>query len=556
MLKRPIERAAVVSATQVARRTGEGVVAQIASTAALVVVAACSSGAANSAPVSGVGGTSASELTHRPGTSGASGAQHGGGSGSTSGGSGSASGGSGPDGGTLNGGGANPGGAAAGGVMSGVGGAPPLDASNFPLTVSANGHYLQTSKGGPFLVTEASSWGLIQTVSLAHAQDYIDKRLAQGFNSLKVSVISADANFIGDYRSAPNWNGIAPFTTPGDFSTANPAYFDHAADVVKYIQGKGMLVFLFANYLGYGGDGWREAMAADTDAHCYAYGQFLGNRFKGFANLIWAAGGDHYPSTIEESRQAAVIDGIRSVDTSHYWTAHWDNGNADGGRLTVDEASLTKRMGTVVNGLYSWDPTNPPHMYSRVRQAYAADYTALVGRATTPVLILDEPYETEPQGSPLEMRTKSHRAMCEGASGIGFNAGPNWYHFIDWTTSTQGTTEASYANAIWASLPWQTMAPDTSNAYITSGRGTFNTDNYVAALASPTALVAHFPNGAASSIVVAMSKFSKGLRARWWDPTANTYRLIAESIANTGTHSFANPGNNAAGKSDWLLILD
>jgi hypothetical protein len=564
MLKRPIERSAVMSATQVARRTGEEVLARIAGTAALVVVAACSSGASNREPATGVGGTSASDLTHRPGTAGTSGAQHGGGStsaragsGSTSGGSGSTSGGSGSEGGTLTAGGANPaGGTAAGGVTTGVGGAGPLDSSGFPLSISANGHYLQTAKGGPFLVTEASSWGLIQTVSLAHAQDYIDKRLAQGFNSLKISVISADASRIGDYRSAPNWNGIGPFTTPGDFSTANPANFDHAADVLKYMQGKGMLVFLFANYFGYGGDGWREAMVADTDAHCYAYGQFLGNRFKGFSNFIWAAGGDYYPTSAEESRQAAVIDGIRSVDASHYWTAHWDNGNADGGRLSVDEAFLTKRMGTVVNGLYSWDPANPPHMYSRVRQAYAADYSALVGRATIPILILDEPYETEPQGSPLEMRTKSHRAMCEGACGIGFNAGPNWHHFVDWTTITQGTTEASYANMLWASLPWETMAPDVSNAYVTSGRGTFNTDNYVTALASPTALVAHFPNGAASSIVVAMSKFSKGLRARWWDPTANNYRLIAESIANTGTHSFANPGNNAAGNSDWLLILD
>lgn len=463
-------------------------------------------------------------------------------------------------GGKLAAGGSNEGeGGPAGGIasMAAMTSSTPLDPSNFPLTVSANGHYLQTAAGAPFLVTEASSWGLVQTVSLAHAKDYIDKRLAEGFNSLKISVISQDGKFLGDYpNQAPKWNGVPPFAKSGDFSLPNPAYFDHATAVVSYMLSKGMLVFLFANYFGYGGDGWRETMAADSVESCYAFGQFLGNRFKKFPNLVWAAGGDHYPDSKEEARQAAIIDGIRSVDPDHYWTAHWDNGNAQGGRLSVDEAFLTKRMGTVINGLYSWEPANPPHMYSRVREAYAADYSSLVGRITIPVFIIDEPYETEPQGSPLEMRTKSHRAMCEGASGIGFNAGPNWYHFTDWTTVTEGTLEASYAFALWASLPWQTMTPDVSDNYVMNGRGSFNTDKYVSALASPTCLVAHFPNGAASWIQVAMSKFSKAMRARWWDPTANAYKLISSSLRNEGTQIFTNPGNNVAGNSDWLLILD
>jgi hypothetical protein len=442
-------------------------------------------------------------------------------------------------------------------TTGGAGGAPSTGPGNFPLGIASNGHYLQTPAGMPFLVTEASSWGLIQTVTLAHAKDYLDRRVAQGFNAVKISVISNDGKFVGDYGGqTPNWNGILPFTAPGDFSRPNPAYFDHAADVVNAALSKGVLVFLFPNYFGYGGDGWREVMVANSDDDCFAYGKFLGDRFKGFPNLIWAAGGDHFPDGTEEARQAAVIDGIRSVDPGHFWTAHWDNGNADGGRLTVDEAYLTKRMGTVVNGLYSWNPANPPHMYSRVRQAYAADYSSVAGRATLPLLILDEPYETEPQGSPLEMRTKSHRAMCEGASGFGFNAGPNWYHFVDWSTPTKGTTEASYANALWASLAWQSMAPDVTDAYVTSGRGTFNTDGYVTVLASPTSLVAHFPNGAASSIVVNMSKFSKSMRARWWDPTANVFRAIADSIANKDTQTFANPGKNSGGDDDWLLILD
>lgn len=194
-------------------------------------------------------------------------------------------------------------------------------------------------------------------------------------------------------------------------------------------------------------------------------------------------------------------------------------------------------------------------MYARVREAYKADYTALLGKATTPVLILDEPYETEPKGTPLQMRTKTRRAMCEGAAGFGFNAGPDWYHFVDWTTATQGTNEAAFASNFWSAFAWQSMAPDVGNVYVTGGRGEFNSDGYVTVLASATALVAHLPNGALT-ITVATSRFSKAMRARWWDPTNNHFTQISSSLPNTGSVAFTNLSRNAAGQTDWLLVLD
>src|SRR6185369_15785296 len=222
----------------------------------------------------------------------------------------------------------------------------------------------------------------------------------------------------------------------------------------------------------------------------------------------------------EEARQNEVIDGIRSIDTTSPWSAHWDNGDARGGSLTTDETSCAGHMGSfVINGNYSFNPANPTWMHERVREAYSTNYTSIVGRAAIPVLTLDEPYETEPQGSPLEIRTKTHRAMCEGSCGISFSK-TGWWMFSDWTSSSQGATEYQYAGAFWASQPWYAMAPDVSSAYVTSGRSTITSSSWVGVLASPTNLIAHYPSGAASSCVVAMSQFSKTMRARWWDPTA------------------------------------
>jgi Protein of unknown function (DUF4038)/Putative collagen-binding domain of a collagenase len=428
--------------------------------------------------------------------------------------------------------------------------------ATFPLSVNSSGRRLQTPNGVPFLIKEVSSWGLVQIISDPHVINYVDLMCNRGFNAAKVSVINNDSKFVGDYPGqTPNWNGVAPFTTPNNFATPNPAYFDHALNVVNYMFTKNMLCFLFPAYLGFALDGWREIMVNDNDnAQCFTYGAYLGTRFKDCTNIIWAAGGDHYPDTNETQRQNAIIDGIRSVAPNQLWTAHWDNGDSIGGTLSTDDVAVVAHMGQMVNGLYSYNPANPPYMYSRIEEGYVTDYRPIGQAQHLPVYVLDEPYETEPQGTPVQMRDKYHRAMCEGACGFGFNAGPDWYRFIDWVTVTTGTTQVSYANAFWPTVPWDSMAPDSSNTYAISGRGTFDTYGYVSVIASPTDLVAYFPDGAGSSITVDMTKFTGARLARWWNPTSGGYVAIG-TIPNVGTHLFSNPGANGGGGSDWLLRL-
>ena len=53
-----------------------------------------------------------------------------------------------------------------------------------------------------------------------------------------------------------------------------------------------------------------------------------------------------------------------------------------------------------------------------------------------------------------------------------------------------------------------------------------------------------------------MGALSSPARARWFDPTSATYTLIGTGLANTGSHAFTPLGLNAAGDSDWVLVLD
>jgi hypothetical protein len=61
-----------------------------------------------------------------------------------------------------------------------------------------------------------------------------------------------------------------------------------------------------------------------------------------------------------------------------------------------------------------------------------------------------------------------------------------------------------------------------------------------------------------AGFTVDMSTITHGsVRARWYDPTSGSYTTDGASpLANSGTHAFTTPGTNAAGSTDWVLVLD
>lgn len=56
---------------------------------------------------------------------------------------------------------------------------------------------------------------------------------------------------------------------------------------------------------------------------------------------------------------------------------------------------------------------------------------------------------------------------------------------------------------------------------------------------------------------MAMSKLQNGVTARWFDPSANTFKVIAGSpFSSSGTQQFTTSGKNRAGEADWILVLE
>jgi hypothetical protein len=79
------------------------------------------------------------------------------------------------------------------------------DQFRFPIRVSENGRYFEDQDGKPVLIQGDSAWSLIAQLNLKEAEYYLNRRKAQGFNSILVNLIEKNIlqilRVIGSVRS-------------------------------------------------------------------------------------------------------------------------------------------------------------------------------------------------------------------------------------------------------------------------------------------------------------------------------------------------------------------
>jgi len=67
--------------------------------------------------------------------------------------------------------------------------------------------------------------------------------------------------------------------------------------------------------------------------------------------------------------------------------------------------------------------------------------------------------------------------------------------------------------------------------------------------------VIYMPGGGKTQ--VAMNKLRGPVAAKWFDSSSGQYKSVEGSLlSNEGNRDFATPGKNAAGDSDWVLVLE
>ena len=253
------------------------------------------------------------------------------------------------------------------------------------LKVGPTGRYLVDQNGVPFLITGESPQALIGDLTESDAALFFANRRAHGFNTVWINLLCND--YTGCRADGSTWDGIPPFTTPGDLSTPNEAYFSRADRMIQLAAQYGFVVLLDPAETG----GWLDMLVANGVDKDRAYGQYLGRRYAGFSNIIWMSGNDYRDAgPTYDPYVTAVAQGIRDVDPHDLQTVELNAPPTSG---SLDDPAWAPLID--LNASYTYEPT-----YEQV----LADYNR---SNFLPTFMVEAGYESENVSGNEEARPNS-----------------------------------------------------------------------------------------------------------------------------------------------------
>jgi hypothetical protein len=439
--------------------------------------------------------------------------------------------------------------------------APSISLPAYPLKLSANHRYLVDQKGTPFLIVGDTPQGLMGRLNEQDAETYFADREAHGFNALGWIDAECAGNDYPTNKFATTPDGIRPFTgfVPGgtdyahyDLSTPNEPYFVRLDHIVQLASNHHLLVFLDPMET----IGWLPVLRNNGLKAAYAYGQFLGNRYRSYQNLMWINGNDFNLWTVpkDDDLVQAVSKGIRSVAPGQMQTVE----------LHVRTSSSFDDPRWIplsdINSTYTYSPTYIQMLHSYNQRPIAPTYLA---EAHYELETVGDPHE---MGTPFVLRKEEYWTMLSGGTGQFYGNAYSWSFKDGWQSNidTPGVEQLGYWKSFFSSIRWQDLVPDQDHSVVTDGIGSYgdvetqvSASDYCTAAKTPdgSTVVAYVPT--VRAITVNMASLNGPARARWFDPSNGAYQEISGSpFANHGSRKFTPPGKNHAGDGDWILLLE
>ena len=180
---------------------------------------------------------------------------------------------------------------------------------------------------------------------------------------------------------------------------------------------------------------------ANGSARCRAYGQYLGNRYKDFPNLIWLNGNDFQKWNVatNDAVMTSVALGIKDKDPNHLQTVEL-NYQAS---CSLDDPNWAPIVG--LNFAYTYYAT-----YAEVLHGYNQS-------PTMPVFMGEANYEYETNndedgGSPHVLRMQEYWTMLSGAAGQLYGNKYIWRFLPGWQShlDSPGVVQLGYMErSVW-----------------------------------------------------------------------------------------------------------
>ena len=428
-------------------------------------------------------------------------------------------------------------------------------AVSYPIRVSANHRHLVDQNDAPFLYHADTGWHLFEKLTRAEVEAYLENRRAKGFNTVQVQLLAETCE---DHTNAI---GVAALLRTHDLGTPNEAFFAHVDWVLRTAEARGIQLVIAPAWLGCCQAGWKHIMKTNGVEKCRAFGRYLGARYKNFPNIMWLQGGDKDPGEFLPFVNA-IATGIDETDPNHLHTAH-----AGSPKSAMDFYAGEPWLD--VNSTYTYSPnvTNVGRSQFHVYAATLADYNR---RPIKPTIMIESAYENERDSKLQWIRRQAWWAVLSGGAGHAFGNAPIYFFKPDWRDALDatGSRDLAHLKMFFDAVAWHKLVPDQKHEFVTAGYGTFDSAasksaahhlgfDYVTAgvAADGTLAVAYLPQP--QTLTLDLSKLTSTVSARWFDPTDGSSKPVDGSpFENRGPREFVPPQKNAAGGTDWVLVLE
>jgi len=432
-------------------------------------------------------------------------------------------------------------------VLTGASRAP----ASSPKGVDPTGRYLVDQEGQPFFWLGDTAWNLFQVPNREDAELYLATRARQGFTVIQAGIVMGEERVAGTAR--PNTYGDTAFidndparprVTPGsDPKVAEEYdYWDHADYVIDRARAHGLTLGILPLFVGWRGDGYKYLKTSNA----YAYGKFLGERYRAKPHIVWILGGDNVADT-EEKRTlwSLVAKGITEAvagaeDYSKtMMTYHCPGGNSSS-KWFHAAPWLDFHM------IQTWGD------YKSIPARIAADYKLTPPKPTG---LGEGAYENGNQYkwtvNALAIRQQAYWSYLSG----GYHTYGNtdvWNFssykgeaFQDWKRALRapGAQHLGVLRKILGSLEWWKLVPD---AAVLAGA----TKALAMRSTQGDTILVYLSNPAAISVRMDKVTGPGAVHATWIDPRTGD-RTEAGTFPTRGTSSFS----PASGWEDALLLL-
>jgi hypothetical protein len=405
------------------------------------------------------------------------------------------------------------------------------------------------ANGTPFFYLADTAWQMPIKLNRSDVDYYLGDRAAKGFTAIQVVALDtpSDRNPYGQTALVNN-----------NPATPNEAFFQQIDYIVNKAASLGLYVSLVPTWGRNVGE--KGGRMFDT-SNAYAYGKFLGSRYRNAWNIIWINGADTAVSS------STAVDIWRSLAKGL--------GDGDGGTHLITFHPLGGRTSRTYWRNESWldfDMMQSGHTRdSAVWNMVGTDYSK---SPVMPVIEGEPNYEDIPVGAfggkvtgqlldAYDVRKKAYWDIFAGAAGTAYGSNEVYQFWspgqpgdlganLPWKQALNlpGATQMKYLRALMESRAYFSRVPDQS--VVTSG--TNGGTDHIQATRDAGGSFAMVYSASGLPFAVNMSKVTgKGVKAAWYDPRTGKVIPIG-TFANSGTRSFTPPTRGYG--QDWVLTLD